>query len=151
MLNGAKAKSKSGNCTSNNLIYCYFCTICNKPYVGRTVTRLNVRTNKHRSAYYKVLSVAKSENPDIDSLEADDDDTYSLGLHLFKDHNCTEHGDFNRLYRVFIADFCSPSDLEVIEHKYMHKLKSFRPLGLNKANPFNIPLLDNVYVNYTAS
>ena len=145
-----KVRPANGNCSSNNLIYCYFCTICNKPYVGRTVSRLNIRTNQHRSGYYRVLSLSKL--PDFENhVFEDDDDTYSLGLHLVKDHNCSDKGDFNRLFRVFILENCSPASLEVKEHKYIHKLKSLRPLGLNKANPFNIPLLDSVYVNYTAS
>ena len=112
---------------------------------------MNIRANKHRSAYYRVLKEAQKPNPDFDSLVANDhDDTYSLGLHLANDHGCTDQGDFNRLYSVFILEFCSPPLQEKQEHKYMHRLKSFRPMGLNKSNPFQIPLLDNVYVNPVA-
>ena len=145
-------KSKPGTCASKNLIYCFFCSECNKPYVGRTVTRLNIRCNKHRSAYYRVLKEAMKANPDFEGLSSNDhDDTYSLGLHLVNDHGCTDERDFNRIFNVFILETCSPASLEVTEHKYIHSLKSLRPMGLNTSNPFNIRLLDNVFVNYVAS
>ena len=35
----------------------------------------------------------------------------------------------------------SPSDLEKKEHLYIHKLETLYPLGLNKDNPFGLPIL----------
>ena len=116
-------------------------TARNKPYVGRTVTQLNTRTNKHRSAFYKVLDIHNAGN-DINTYEFDDDeDAFSLGIHLVSDHSCLDKPDFNKVYRVFILGNCSPASLEVKEHKYIHQFKTLKPFGLNSANPFSIPLL----------
>ncbi len=78
-----------------------------------------------------------------DELYRNDDD-YSLGLHLIESHNCVERTDFENYYRLFILDTCttcSPSNLEVNEHKYIHSLKTLRPHGINAVDPFGIPLL----------
>ena len=73
----------------------------------------------------------------------EEDDTLSLGIHLVTDHNCNNKSDFNDYFRVFILENCSPKALEVKEHKHIHNLNtlSLKPLGLNTANPFSIPLL----------
>ena len=60
-----------------------------------------------------------------------------------RDHGCTDQGDFNRNFKLFILNLCSPASLEVSEHKFIHGLKSLRPMGLNTSNPFEIPLLDH--------
>ena len=120
-----------------------FCIRCEKPYVGRTVTRLNTRMSGHRSGFYKVLEEAKKPNFDPFSFENEfKDDSYTLGLHLYNDHSCKIGPDFNAIFRVFILETCSPSSMEVKEHKYIHTLKSLQPSGLNKSNPFNIPILN---------
>ena len=69
------------------------------------------------------------------------DDAFSLGIHLVSDHSCLDKSDFNKVFRVFILENCSPASLEVKEHKYIHKFKTLKPFGLNSANPFSIPLL----------
>jgi hypothetical protein len=56
-----------------------------------------------------------------------DDDTYSLGAHLIDEHDCTNRNDFNKFYDVFILMNCSPSNLEVNEHKFIQRLKTFKP------------------------
>jgi len=45
--------------------------------------------------------------------------------------------DFN----VSIIDNASPRTLEVRENKFIHVLKTIRPLGINTVNPFGLPLL----------
>ena len=69
------------------------------------------------------------------------DDDYSLGLHLIESHGCVERTDFKNSYRMFILDTCSPSTLEVNEHKFIQSLKSLRPNGINAVDPFGIPIL----------
>ena len=134
----------SGTCASYNVIYCFICQLCTKKYVGRTVNQLNSRTNQYRSAFYRVISL---HNASIDLLsyefDNDDGDLFSLGLHLAIDHSCFDRSDLNRFYRVFILqNNCNPASLEVIEHKYIHNLKTLKPFGLNSVNPFSIPLLN---------
>ena len=87
----------------------------------------------HRECYYKVL---RNHN-DVD-FHSDD---YSLGLHLVNEHGCADENDFNDLYTVQIVENCSPSSLEKKEHCYIHKYNTMCPIGLNKSNPFGLPVL----------
>ena len=140
-VNGIRINPSRGNCTTYNIIYLFICTICDKPYVGRTLDPLNIRTNQHRSAFYRILSAQKNGSTvqaDIDS-ETNNDDIYSLGIHLVNDHNVKDKGDFNKFYRVLILSNCSPSSLEAKEHEFIHKPKSLRPSGINRTNSFSIP------------
>ena len=107
--------------------------------------QLKSRLAGHKSGFKKVLDTVANENSDPSALDIliDDSDSYTLGIHLYKEHNCTTSNDFNKVYRVFILDQCSPSTMDVKEHKFIHLLKSLQPTGLNKSNPFNIPLLNS--------
>ena len=111
------------------------CNICENKYVGRTVQKLRERVNDHRSNYYNLL-----KNPNLNIL--DDDDTYSLGAHLIFEHGCSKRPDFNDSYKIFILMNCSPSSLEFNEHKYIQRLRTIKPYGINSVDPFGIPLLD---------
>ena len=44
-VNGVRISPSRGNCTTYNIVYLFICTLCDKPYVGRTVNPLNIRTN----------------------------------------------------------------------------------------------------------
>ena len=99
----------------------------------KNVQILCVRMSGHRGCFYKVLD--KHEDVDINS------DDYSLGLHIANEHGCSDRGDFNRLYNVQILENCSPSTLEKKEHCYIHKYNTLFPIGLNKMNPFGLPIL----------
>ena len=52
----------------------------------------------------------------------------------------------NKYYKVCIIENCSPKLLEVKENKYIHLLKTLRPLGLNTANPFGFSMF-HVYIS----
>ena len=148
VVNGVKVNPARGICTTYNIIYLFICTLCSKPYVGRTVSPLNIRTNQHRSAFYKVLTLSENNDPLPDTeIDNDNDDVYSLGLHLINDHSCSDKSDFNSIYRVLILEVCSPNSLEVKEHKWIHRLNSLRPSGINRVNPFSIPSLNLVIHN----
>ena len=138
-INGKVIKPCSGSCTTYNIIYCIRCKICNKYYVGRSVRQLNVRIGEHRRGYYKLLG-------DLNNILANnmfrEDDEFSPGFHLIDDHNLTSKSDFCNNYEVFLLDTCSPKQLEVYEHKYIHLLKTLKPFGINTMNPFSIPLLN---------
>ena len=77
----------------------------------------------------------------------DDDDIYSLGIHLINEHNCKDKSDFNNIYRVLILEVCSPNSLEVKEHKWIHRLNSLRPSGINRANPFSFLPYSSSYIH----
>ena len=92
-----------GNCTTYNIVYLFICTLCDKPHVGRTVNPLKIRTNQHRSAFYRVLSAHKNGKLVNSDLELDNEsgDIYSLGMHIIViDHKLSEKGDFDKYYRV---------------------------------------------------
>ena len=87
----------------------------------------------HRECYYKIL-----RNHDDVDINSDD---YSLGLHIANEHGCIDEADLNRLYQVQILENASPSSLEKKEHCYIHKYNTLFPVGLNKMNPFGLPIL----------
>ena len=132
-VNGIPVTPVPGNCKTKNIIYLVTCRLCQKPYIGRTVQPLCDRMSGHRACFYKVLR----KHNDVDASS----DDYSLGLHIANDHGCIDQGDFNRLYQVQIMENCSPSSLEKKEHCYIHKYNTLFPIGLNKTNPFGLPIL----------
>ena len=135
-INDLKVSSAPGNCSSYNVVYIFICNLCSKIYVGRTVQALRSRVSAHRHNFYSLLA-----NPSL-NVNNDDDDTYSLGAHLVDEHNKLDRNDFNDCYNVFILLNCSPSSLEINEHKFIQKLKALKPFGINSVDPFGIPLLD---------
>ena len=142
LINGLNVKSAPETCSNYNIIYCFICnfTNCNKCYVGRTFGPLRDRTTDHRNKFYKLL-----DNPNLklcDTYRDDDNDTFSLGEHLITDHQCDKRSDLKKYYTVFILMNSSPTSLEVNEHKFIHKLKTIKPFGINSNDPFGIPLLD---------
>ena len=104
--------------------------------MGRTVQQLRARVNEHRAHFYKLIS-----DP---TLKPDDtDDGYSLGRHLVEAHNLNRRSDFNTSYNLAILCNSSPKSLDIDEHKYIQKLRTIKPYGLNAVDPFGIPLLDD--------
>ena len=145
-VNGVKARSAPGTCISYNVIYLFICKICLKGYIGRTVQELHSRVSEHRAAYNKLLV-----KPDLrykHEVVSDEQDTYSLGLHLIIDHNLTsDKKDFDLNYEVLIVTNAGPNKLEVTEHRSIHKFRTLYPSGINSVDPFGIPLL---FVNRAA-
>ena len=130
-VNNKQVKTAPGNCSSYNIIYLFRCKICSQPYVGRSTRQLNTRTGEHRRAFLDIIQ-GNEYNP----LDND----FSLGIHLIE-HGLRNEHDFAKYYEVSIIENCSPKNLEVKEHMYIHMLKSVRPRGINVTNPFNIPIL----------
>ena len=109
------------------------CKLCGKPYSGKTTRMLRNRTGEHRRAFYRILD-GKSYD--------ESDDTYSIGAHLYHKHGLDDRSAFNSHVSFCILENASPNNLDVKEHKHIHKIRSLRPLGLNTTNPFKIPVLD---------
>ena len=55
--------------------------------------------------------------------------------------NTSDRGDFDEIYNLQVLENCRPSDLEKKEHLFIHKFGTLYPLGLNKINPFGLPIL----------
>ncbi len=132
-INGQKAKSAPGTCKTYNVVYLVQCSLCKKAYVGRTVNCLHKRMDGHRSKFYEII--------DGRAVDITHDD-YSLGVHLL-DHGLNIHTDFNDNLQTFILENCSPSQLEAKENKYIHLLRTLRPLGLNAINPYGLTIFHN--------
>ena len=129
--NRQTVKTSCGTCSSYNIIYLVTCSICNKPYIGRTTRQLKTRIGEHRRSFYKIL---QGQNYDLDS------DEFALGAHLFH-HGFRVKSDFSNIFKVSILNRCSPKNLDVSEHRYIHLLNSLVPEGINLSNPFSIPIL----------
>ena len=131
MVYGSRLKTAVGNCLSYNVIYMIQCSICNDCYIDRSTRPLRVRSGEHRRSFYKIL---KGEKVDLKS------DEFALGKHLFN-HGFKKRTDFNEIYSVCLLEVCSPKILDVKEHRFIHKLQTLAPQGINLTNPFSIPLL----------
>ena len=137
VINGKEVKPAPGDCSSYNIIYIFMCKLCNKNYIGRTTRFLRQRVNEHRAMFYKLLN-----DPQADLLNPNDHDGYCLGRHLIDDHCCGDRNDFNNSYQIFILLNSSPRSLDINEHKWIQRLKTIKPFGINSVDPFGIPLLD---------
>ena len=134
-VNGQKVSLPSGTCKSKNIIYLANCKLCaHKCYIGRTVQPLNKRVNGHRQGFQKVVAKGLMHEKLCDS-----DDTYSLGIHLLQEHGVTTN--FNDHFTFHILEHVSPSQLETKEHLWIHKLNTLYPYGINRSNPFGLPIL----------
>ena len=61
--------------------------------------------------------------------------------HLIDDHCCSDRNDFNNSYQIFILLNSSPRTLDINEHKWIQRLKTIKPFGINSVDPFGIPFL----------
>ena len=133
-----KVKLAKGSCKSYNICYLAICQLCQKPYTGRTVDVMHGRVSGHRHCYTEILKkVAANEPTNFDT----DSDLYSLGLHLYFDHGITDPNGFNTYFKFGILEVVTPGDIEKKEYRWMHKLNSFQPHGINVEYPFGIPYI----------
>ena len=127
-------KTACGSCISQMLIYHANCKLWDKSYVGKTVQILGDRINGHRNKFYDCLRGIMSDQDGCS-------DDFILGRHLLLYHNLNFRGAFNENYSFTILEHCSPFNIDLNEHLWIHRLKSIKPLGLNSHDPFGIPLV----------
>ena len=65
-------------------------------------------------------------------------------MHLFLDHGITDPDGFEKNYKFGILENVAPGEIEKKEFKWMHKVNSFQPRGINVEYPFGIPFLDKI-------
>ena len=109
------------NCKSHNVIYLIECTLCNnKPYVGKSETPSNLRTNNHRSAANKHDSIA-------------------IDKHFFdnKNHNFEKHAKITLIEKVENVSHMTKEEvtntLERREDFWIIKLDTLTPDGFNQS------------------
>ena len=124
---GRTYKAPAGNCKSSNLVYCAQCKLCLKQYVGKTVTKLQCRISGHRSFVNKTTRCDSSE----------DSDEAALAEHLHKDHNFDTIDDFNNNYSFSILEI-GPFELDMAEQRWVSRLVTMRPFGLNIEKPSGV-------------
>ena len=133
-----KIKLSEGNYKTYNTCYLAQCSLCEKSYTGRTVNPLHKRVNGHRDCYKEVLKqTAHTSTKEIDK----NSDLYTLGLHLHLDHGLTDPEAFDRHLKFGILGVVSPTEIDVKEYTWMHRLNTFQPVGINIEYPFGIPFL----------
>ena len=137
--NGKRHQTKSGNCTSNNIIYAATCVICGKNYTGKSTQMSACRNSGHRAKFLKYVSHMQKGG---DHTKYTLDDEYSLGIHLYNEHGIMDSDGFDKTYKFTILEECSPRNLDTREHYWIHILRSILPYGLNLISPFGLPLLD---------
>ena len=134
-MSGKYYKTAKGRCTTKIALYHMKCKICGEPYVGKTVQMIASRMCGHREKFYELVRQNGELNEDADK------DEYVPGMHLYKDHGLKIFEDFNTSYEVIILEKCTPSSLDVKEHFWIQKLRTFSPFGLNSVDPYGPPLL----------
>ena len=132
---GKKIKASRCNCLTRNVIYYTECKLCGLPYVGKTTQPLASRINGHRSKYYECLK----DNQIKFKIEKEDDNL--LGLHIYNNHGSRKKSNFNETYKFTILAQCNPKSLDISEHKWIQKLKTITPYGLNSHDRFGMNLL----------
>jgi len=104
------------SCKSNNLIYCITCLTCSKQYVGQTKRRLMDRFQSH---FYNITHKRTME---------------PLGLHFNQpDHHGTDDLRISILQFVKLApaSLSGATSRDRLERKWIHRLHSVAPKGLN--------------------
>ena len=143
-IGGKKIALSQGNCKTHNICYISRCKICHKPYTGRTVEALHKRNNGHRHCYKEV--VKRAGNGTLEETDTSSD-LYTLGLHLHFDHGLVDADAFDKNIEFGILEVVNPSDIERKEFRWMHRLNTFQPVGINIEYSFGVPLLvQNIYV-----
>ena len=115
------------NCKSRNLIYLLTCNGCHAQYVGETSQNLHKRINGHRS----------SVNVEPGQISGN----RLLCTHFTLNRTCRSSGFSVQVIHIFDDTF-PDSDRKFIERKFMSKLRTCYPYGLNDRY-LNTDLFDN--------
>ena len=128
---------KKVSCQSNNLIYCLSCTKCNIQYVGQTKNRLEDRFVVHFNHIAPTKPSKKKLKPAPSNTSFKHKYYDPIGRH-FTD---TYHSGLKDV-RIHILQFIPAPGNSIpakalrddLERKWIHRLKTLSPLGLNLAD-----------------
>ena len=121
-----------GDCKTKRVIYAAECCKCNMQYVGQTVTPLRTRISGHRS-WMKKKKDDKGKDPDALIRK----DEGALAEHLKVAHKFTTAEDFNKAYKFSILK-SNPNNFDKSEQKWISKLVTMHPFGLNLDKPCGV-------------
>ena len=105
----------SFNCNSRNVVYLLTCKICEKQYVGSTVTKFRSRFNQYKS---NINLYGKGQRGFMQE---------PLIEHFFSNKHNGSHKDI----KVQIIDYCDPNNPERREDFWIYHLDTIYPRGLN--------------------
>ena len=111
------------DCKSRNLIYLADCQHCGKQYVGKTCQCLRTRISGHRTH--------------VGGIEFLESDESTLAEHLHTDHNFDSVNLFNSGYNFTVLELF-PHNLDLAEQRWISRLVTMRPFGLNKDRPLGV-------------
>ena len=111
----------SADCKSKNIIYCATCVHCSMQYVGKSTNKLQKRISGHRT---------HMKDSDFDQ----DNDDATLAEHLISHHGVTDGDLFNHSYSFTVLQL-APHDLDACEQRWVDRLATLAPFGLNKEAP----------------
>ena len=125
------------SCQSNNLIYCLVCTRCNKQYVGQTKNKLEDRFVVHFNHIAPTRPSKKKLKPKPSFTTTKNKYDDPIGRHF----KASYHSGLNDV-RIYILQFISAPSNSIPakelrddrERKWIHRLKTLSPIGLNLAD-----------------
>jgi hypothetical protein len=124
---GESFRTPSGDCKCSNVVYLAECLLCKQQYTGKTTNKLQKRIAGHRS---HVLGFTIAE----DDEESDDK---ALAEHLSSEHHLDTVAAFNLSYSFTILQI-NPRNLDKSEQKWVSRLVTLRPFGLNREKPCGV-------------
>lgn len=119
-VNGKLFRTPSANCKSKNVIYCASCNFCLKQYVGKTNNKLQSRISGHRSH--------------MGDSSFDESDDAALAEHLKLEHDLHTVELFNLGFNFTVLEL-GAFNLDECEQRWVSKLTTLKPFGLNKEVP----------------
>ncbi|KAL5263914.1 hypothetical protein ACHWQZ_G005109 [Mnemiopsis leidyi] len=120
-MTGRIYSTPSADCKSKNSIYCATCLHCHKQYVGKSTNKLQKRISGHRAHMN-------------DTVFDPDNDDATLAEHLKLVHGVMDGELFNHSYNFTVLQL-SPQDLDACEQRWVDRLTTLVPFGLNKEAP----------------
>jgi hypothetical protein len=111
----------SADCKTKNIVYCATCLHCSKQYVGKSTNKLQTRISGHRS------------HKNNTAFDPDTDDA-TLAEHLHLCHDVTDSDSFNHSYSFTVLQISS-YDIDSCEQRWVDRLITLSPFGLNKVAP----------------
>jgi len=124
------------SCRSNNLIYCITCNHCSLQYVGQTSNHIGERFKMHFQNIKTAIDTRKPQIPGKTKSKSSQKEE-PIGRHFGSpNHHGTADITIHVLDFISAPPKCPPALAlrDQLERKWMHRLQSISPRGLNLAD-----------------